>query len=89
MAQTFQLISGSLVNDLLTKKNNRISELLASPKSSAEIIEVLYWSALSRPPSREELTATLRHLESAPDRRGALEDITWALLNSSEFLLRR
>jgi len=89
LAQAFQLVSGPLINDLLTREKNRIAELMSSQKSTAEIIETLYWAALGRPPGKEELSATVRYLESATDRRGALEDITWALLNSGEFMLRR
>ena len=56
----------------------------------AEIVDELYWSAVSRPPTPEELQGTIQHLQNAGDgRRQALEDILWGLLNSNEFLLRR
>jgi hypothetical protein len=29
------------------------------------------------------------HLERSKDRRAALEDVTWGLLNAKEFVLRR
>jgi hypothetical protein len=31
----------------------------------------------------------VRHIEQAADWRVALEDITWGVVNSKEFLLRR
>ncbi|MGH7201409.1 MAG: DUF1549 and DUF1553 domain-containing protein, partial [Planctomycetaceae bacterium] len=89
LGQTFELVSGPLIADLLTRPENRLSRLLASEQSSAEIIEELYWTALSRAPTQEELRATTDHLDTAADRRRALEDIAWALVNSNEFMLRR
>jgi hypothetical protein len=29
------------------------------------------------------------HIRQSPDRRKALEDVTWALFNAKEFVLRR
>ena len=89
LGQTFQLVSGSLINRFLTKKENRLGTLLASNKTDREILSELYWTTLTRPPTADEYTATLRFLGQAVDRRAALEDITWGLLNSNEFLLRR
>ena len=31
----------------------------------------------------------LQYLSAAENRRGALEDMTWGLLNAKEFILRR
>jgi hypothetical protein len=53
-------------------------------------LESLYLATLSRPPRPEELRRMLAYLERggpASDRRKALADIFWALLNSNEFLL--
>jgi hypothetical protein len=88
MAQAFQMISGPLQNDMLTHAQNRLAQLLQSGKSNLEMVEELYWTALSRSPSPVELARGVEHLETAGDPRLALEDITWALLNSKEFLLR-
>ena len=89
LGQTFQLVSGSLINRFLTKKENRLGTLLASNKTDREILSELYWTTLTRPPTADEYAATLRFFGQATDRRAALEDITWGLLNSHEFLLRR
>lgn len=89
LSQTFQMVSGPLINRLLTREGNRIDTLLAAEKSEADIIDELYWTALTRPPTAEEHDTSLRHLQSADNRRTALEDLLWALLNSNEFILRR
>ena len=89
LGQTFQLVSGSLINRLLTAKGNRLDRLISSGQSNQDVIVELYWAALTRPPGEEEMAASLLTVEKASDRRAALEDLTWALLNSNEFLLRR
>lgn len=88
MNQAFQLISGPAMNELLTDPDNRPAKLLASGKSDTEIVAELYWTALSRPPSAKESQKTVAHLERAKEKRQALEDLTWALLNAKEFVLR-
>jgi len=89
MAQAFQMISGPTVTELLREKENRITRLLASSKPNRQIVEELYWTALTRAPSEREIDALLAKLDAAKDRRAELEDILWGLLNSKEFLFRR
>ena len=89
LGQTFQLISSPQINSLLTDKENRLTRLLASGRPGSELVEELYWTALSRPPNSKELAEASAHLEKSSDRRVAMEDITWALLNAKEFVLRR
>jgi hypothetical protein len=88
MGQAFQMLSGPTVNQLLEQKENRVTRLLAEKKSNKEIIQELYWTALTRPPNDQELAALLSTIDSSKTPRPELEDILWALLNSKEFLFR-
>jgi hypothetical protein len=87
--QAFQLISGPTVASLLAAGDNRIGKLIGEGKTDEQVVQELYWSALTRPPSTDELTGMTEHVKRAPDRRKGLEDVAWALLNSKEFVLRQ
>jgi hypothetical protein len=89
LGQTFQLISGPEIARLLADPDNRLTRLLAANKSDDEILDELYWAALTRPPTDDERGVLKNHVRTAKDRRKALEDITWALLNAKEFVLRK
>jgi len=83
------MLSGPAVNELLTRSDNRLGALLDSGKPNRALVEELYWTTLTRPPSPTELTKTLAHIEQAKDRRAGVEDVLWGLVNAKEFVLRR
>src|SRR5262249_52702751 len=87
--QAFQLITGPLVNRMLSDPDNRIGRLLAAGKTDAAIVEEFYLAALCRPPSATERQRAVAMIGRAKDRRAALEDLVWGLVNAKEFLLRR
>ena len=89
IAQAFQLLSGPVFDEMLTRKDNVLGSLFASARPDREIISELYLRTLSRRPSATEMDRFTAHVSSAPDKRRALEDVAWALLNSKEFLFRR
>jgi hypothetical protein len=89
LTQTFQLVSGSLVNQMLADKDNRIEALMRSHAETPGLVTELFWTALTRAPTTDELKQTCQYIEAAKSRRIAVEDVVWGLLNSHEFLLRR
>ena len=89
LAQTMEMVSGELISDLLRGEQNTVAQAVSSDLSTDEFLNQLYWSALSRAPAAEELSAMRSYVEARPDRRGGLQDVAWAVLNSNEFLLRR
>lgn len=89
MGQAFQMMNGPVLNDLLGAKENVLAELAASDRPHSEMVNDLWWRCLSRPPSAAEAARAAEHLAKSGDKREALEDLAWSLLNSKEFLFRR
>ena len=91
MPQAFQLISSPKVNLLLHRRDNILNAVMGTKSSYDQKMDVLFWRALSRPPSHEERTRLAQIVRTAPSeqRRSVIEDIAWSLINSKEFVLRR
>lgn len=88
LSQALQLIGGATVNGKLRDDKGRMAQLAASPRTPEEITRELYQVALSRDPNATEMAAATKHLASATDRRQAVEDLGWVLINCKEFLFR-
>ncbi len=88
LSQALQLIGGETVNSKLRDDNGRIASLAKSDKTPEDITRELYLVALSREPNSTEMAAAVKHLTDSPDRRQAVEDLGWVLINSKEFLFR-
>jgi hypothetical protein len=85
--QALQLITGRGLHARLKSESGRIAALARSSSPPDEIIDELYLAALTRSPTAVERQAARRHLERG-DRRAALEDLGWVLVNAKEFLFR-
>ncbi len=83
LARTLHLIQGATLQDKLS--GGIVDRLIATQASDAAIVAELYLSALTRPAEPEETTEWTSLLGTAADRRAAVQDLLWALLNSREF----
>jgi hypothetical protein len=88
LGQALQLINGPTVNDKVRNPNNRLGVLLSAGKSERDILDELYYAAMSRPPYPDETEVALAHVAKAEDKRKAWEDVLWAIVNTREFLFR-
>lgn len=92
--QALHIINGETLNQKLRAPGGLVDSLIKMGAADEFVIRHLYLSALSRLPREDELkrlTAAMREAqESARDaaaaRRQAIEDLTWAVLTSKEFL---
>ena len=88
LGQALSLVGGESLNERLRKADNRLGRLLAENQEPRRAIESMFWTALTRSPSDEEVAAVLALIKQTGNTRSALEDMTWALLNSKELLFR-
>lgn len=88
LSQALQMINGPTVHNKLRAGNGRIHKMIAEKKTDDEIIRTLYLAALCREPVAAEIAASKKHIAASADRKLALEDVGWAILNSKEFLFQ-
>ena len=86
LAQVLLLANSEEIESKIGAGDGRIARLLKEKKTSREIIEELYLTAYSRPPAAAELQRTENHVERLKDKRPALEDVLWAIVNTKEFM---
>lgn len=83
--QILHLMNSPALNKKLANDTGRVARLAASDMTNEEIIDEAYLLMFSRRPTAEESKKAAAILPSK-DRRLAVEDLFWALLNTPEFL---
>jgi hypothetical protein len=85
LSQSLHLLNGDTVGPKV-QAGGLIDRRLAEKKSPQEIIEEMYIRCFSRKPTLLERSQFEALLGTEPDKKRALEDVFWALLNSREFM---
>ena len=88
MVQVLHLSNGNALNDRLSSKKGRVSELMA--KENSEMINEVYMLCFSRAPSENERKRITELFAGVPpeEKRKVAEDLFWALMTSREFLFQ-
>ena len=60
--------------------------MLKQERPIPEAIIELYLTAYSRMPTASETSKTIEFIQAQEDKRKALEDVLWTILNSKEFM---
>jgi len=85
LSQALHFLNGDTVHQKILE-GKLIEKWIADEKTDQAIIEELYLRCLCRQPTEEEQQRLLDRVAERENRQQALEDIFWAILNSSEFL---
>ena len=86
--QQLHLLNSSHIQRKI-EQSQKLQSLMRSSSSPREVVAGLYLTILSRFPTEEELNIVAAYSQSGTGtRREALVDLTWALINSAEFLYR-
>lgn len=85
LSQSLHLLNGSTVEPKIAQ-GNIVGKMLQEKKTPAQVIEHLYIRCLTRGPKPDELKTLLALVEKSPDKKQALEDVFWAIMNSREFM---
>ena len=90
LTQALHAINGETMNDKLAASQGLVATLAGAATPNDVVVERLFQTALSRPPTaseREKMSAALASAGPAPEkRRAAVEDLAWAVLTSKEFV---
>jgi hypothetical protein len=92
--QALMLMNGKLTAEATNLESSRtLRAVVEAPfLSSEDKIETLYFAALTRRPSEEEMTYLLNHVRQQSgdeEQQQAYSQILWGLINSPEFVLSR
>lgn len=87
IAQALHLLNAPEIQAKVKSPRGTARRLADSHLAEADIVDELYLTLVARHPTEKE-RSILFELFREGDRRSAVEDITWVLLNSKEFLYR-
>lgn len=84
--QRLHLLNSTQVQKKI-EQGPKLQALLRAKKAPREIVTDLYYAILSRPPTEEERAAIGNYAKTTNSNTAGI-DLTWALINSTEFLYR-
>lgn len=86
LAQILHLMNSPEVQGKISGDKGIVAQLLSAKKSNEEVVEALYLRGFARKPSASESKDASAILAAAANRKAAIEDLLWLVLNSKEFL---
>ena len=90
VAQTLILMNNAQINQKIKATGqNMLGKVLAQFSEDDEAIHAVYLKTLARRPTDREVTRVRQHIRTVGNRSEAYEDVLWALINSTEFQMKR
>lgn len=83
--QILHLMNSPELNGKLSLDSARPAQLASSEQPNESIVEEVFLRVYCRPPTLDEAQIALANLPTRDQRREAVEDLFWALLNTPEF----
>jgi hypothetical protein len=87
LSHAMNLINGSTISDALYAADSQIKKMVDAQKDDQKLVEDIYYSILSRPPTETEFEAV--SFSGRTNRVELAQDLAWALMNSPSFLFNR
>jgi hypothetical protein len=88
--QALLMMNSALVHGSTSAQGKTLlADLLAQDRTDEQIVAALYERVLTRKPTVDEQVICQRFIQKVGDRKEALEDVLWTLVNSTEFLLKK
>jgi hypothetical protein len=88
MTQSLHLMNSPDLDQRIRGDSGRAARLAASDKEASEIIDELYLAGYSRFPTDQERSYGSELITASENRRLAIEDLMWAIINSPEFSIQ-
>jgi hypothetical protein len=89
VVQALHLMNAPDLHAKLTSDDGRVARLAKGDKPPRAVVEELYLLTFGRFPTAEERTlGESLFADPGASRRGAIEDLLWALMNSAEFVFK-
>ncbi|MFT5469413.1 MAG: hypothetical protein ACI8UO_004534 [Verrucomicrobiales bacterium] len=86
MTQTLHIMNSDKLQAKLDSDKGWIAQLAKSERAPEQIVEDLYLAIYARLPNAEEKTIAIGPFQGEDvDRKAAVGDVAWALMNSAEF----
>jgi hypothetical protein len=94
LSQALAIVNGDFVNKRITDKNCLFRRRIREGCTNEEIVEEIYLAGYARFPNDEEMALVVKFIEeqsqeSEGGRVLALEDLTWSIINSKEFMFQK
>ncbi len=86
VGQVLHVLNSPEIHAKLSHEAGNIARLAEQYSDDQYLVEELYLTFFARFPSDKERKTMLQYLSRADDRRRAVEDIAWTMMNSIEFL---
>lgn len=85
LSQALYLLYDDDVQRKISDADGRLARLLNRTADNRRVIEELYLSAVTRPPTATETAQARDHVGRAANRQSGFEDVLWSLVNLREF----